>query len=272
MNERSFEILVRRCAESIFGPGWRLIAQQLTLRSGRLDLLFSDSEGQRHLVELKKGRGSVEAVDQVLRYASDLTGLLDGAIPVPWVVAHEIPFPVSEAAKHRGVRTRAVSLIECEMLMRSAGIGERDLFGTRREAGILHGGSGRGGVQQSVAIETAYASIPEALARVLRGLEELEHFQVRSGNMQTVVHYRGVKLGGVNRKHRGGVAYIAEGVVLNMEFSTMLGHLGFRRMTKTQARGGHEHIWWEISAVHARAFETAIHAARDVVNRSLQIR
>jgi hypothetical protein len=34
------EILVRLCASDLFGPDWTLIAQQLSLPSGRLDLLF----------------------------------------------------------------------------------------------------------------------------------------------------------------------------------------------------------------------------------------
>lgn len=270
MLERAFEILVRHCPEDIFGPGWKLTAQQLTLRSGRFDLLFSDAHGQRHVVELKKGRATLDAVHQVLQYAKDISELLDGAAIVPWVVAHEIPAPIHAQADSLGVRTLAVSIPDCARLMAAANLGERDLLGARRAAGILHGGAARAGVHRDVGNEIAYAALPRAMAEVLRGLEQRAHFLVRSGAMQTVVHYRGVKLGGVNRAHRGGVGYIAEGVVLREEFASLLRSFGFQRMTKTQT-GGHEHIWWEIPVREAASFERAIDAARDVVDRALEI-
>lgn len=271
MNERSFEILVRQCAEVIFCSGWQLIAQQLSLSSGRLDLLFLDAESQRHVVELKKGRAKLDAITQTVRYAEELSNLLDGAVVVPWLVAHEIPVNVRAHASQLGVRTRAVSNAECEVLMKSSGLGERELFGVRRAEGVLHGGAGRGGIWGKVDNDVAYSSLPQEMASVLRDLEKRKNFLVRSGAMQTVVHYRGVKLGGVNRVHRGGHGYISEGVVLGGEFSMLLENLGFRRMTKTQSGNSHEHIWWEISAISAGEFECAINAARDVVNRSLEI-
>lgn len=271
MHERAFEILVRHCAEEIFGAGWRLIAQQLSLPSGRLDLLFSDAHRQRHLVELKKGRANVGAIDQALGYSEDLSRLLDGAILVPWVVAHEIPDRVTQRAESMGVRTRAVSFQECEILMGSRGLGEKELLGDRRAVGILHGGAGKGGVWRDVENGEAYTEMPQQVVVVLRRLEKRSHFLVRSGAMQTVLHYRGVKLGGVNRKHRGGCGYISEGVVLRSEFATFLRELGFQRMTKTQGSGTHEHIWWEIPFRGAEGFERAVIGAQDVVDRSLEI-
>ena len=83
MLERSFEILVRLCATDVFPGDWELIAQQLSLPSGRLDLLFADSEQRRHLIELKKGSAKRESVDQANRYRKDLTQLLDGATVIP---------------------------------------------------------------------------------------------------------------------------------------------------------------------------------------------
>lgn len=271
MHERSLEILVRHCVESIFDVGWNLIAQQLTLPSGRIDLLFSDGLHQRQVVELKKGRAKKEAVHQVLRYAVDLSDLLDGTSVSPWVLAHEIPNDVEAYASSVGVRTRAVSVAECEELVKAYGLSEKDLLGIRRAEGVLHGGSGGGGVWRSVPNAEAYLEMPHQMAALLRSFETQDHFILRSGAMQTVIHYRGVKLGGVNRKHGGGHGYISEGVVLRHDTALLLERLGFSRKTKIQAGSDHEHIWWQLPIQEADSFGKAIHHAVDVVDRSLGI-
>jgi len=271
MNERSLEILVRHCVESIFDTGWKLIAQQLTLPSGRIDFLFSDASHHRHVVELKKGRAKEEAVRQVSRYADDLSELLDGKAPSAWVLANEIPGDVVAFGSRFGVRTRAVSVKECEELARAYGLSERDLLGIRRAEGVLHGGSGSGGVWRSVANVEAYTEMPHQMVAVLRNIEALDHFMIRSGAMQTVIHYRGVKLGGVNRKHGGGHGYISEGVVLRSDTAMLLERLGFTRKAKIQAGSDHEHIWWQVPIQETVPFDQALHHAVDVVDRSLGV-
>jgi hypothetical protein len=269
--ERSFEILVRLCARDVFPGDWELIAQQLSLPSGRLDLLFADSERRRHLIELKKGSAKRESVDQANRYGKDLTQMLDGATVIPWVVAHGIPSDVADYAGTAGVRTCAISTIRCDEIIKKRSITEADLIGKRREAGVLHGGDGKGGLRRPVDNAEAFGQMPAGVASLLRALESVPHFEVRSGGMQTVIHYRGVKLGGVNRSHRGGVAYLSEGVVLHAAFSEQLRRLGFRRMSKTQAGSGHEHSWWETSSTRTEEIEQATRLAREVVDRALRI-
>jgi hypothetical protein len=269
--ERSLEILVRLCASDLFSRDWTLIAQQLSLPSGRLDLLFIDGDRRRQLVELKKGRAGPDAIEQVLSYADDVSRLLDGVPPVPWVVAHEIPNAVAILAASRGVRTLAADQARCEALIRDRGLTEADLLGARREGGVLHGGGAKGGLRSPVDNSVAFLSMPDEIAAFLTQLEKTPFVDVRSGGMQTVIHYRGVKLGGVNRKHRGGVGYISEGVVLHEAFVEHLHRLGFRRMTKTQVDSGHEHIWWEISSTRTDEFEEATRLAREVVDRALHI-
>ena len=121
MLERGLEILVRTVPEEIFGPGWVLRAQQLGLNSGRIDLLFADSEGNLNLVELKKGRASLGAVDQVLRYAEDLNAVADAPV-VPWVLAQDIPKSARVKAESLGVRVKSLPMDECDELIRSKGI------------------------------------------------------------------------------------------------------------------------------------------------------
>ena len=269
MHERAFEILVRNCLEDIFGIGWHLIAQQLTLPSGRLDLLIADGFDNRHLLELKKGRATPAAIAQTVRYAKELSALLDGAPVMPWVIAHELPTQVAEQAAIAGVKTLGISLAKCETLMMARGLDERDLLGDRRIAGVLHGGSGKAELWESVDNEEAFSEIPATMTSLLRQLERAAHFIVHSGRMQTAVYYRGVKLGGVNRKHRH--CYISDGVVLRNEFVEFLLHHGFRRKCKTQASSSHEHIWWQGPWQHSVQFGSALQRAQLVVDHSLRV-
>lgn len=271
MLERSLEILVRLCANDLFGRDWTLIAQQLSLPSGRLDLLFIDGDRRRQLVELKKGRAGPDAIKQVLRYADDVSRLLDAVPPVPWVVAHEIPEAVAILAESRGVRTLAADQARCDALIRDRGLTEADLLGARREGGVLHGGGAKGGLRRPVDNLVAFLSMPNELAAFLTELENTPFVEVRSGGMQTVIHYRGIKLGGVNRVHRGGVAYVSEGVVIRNEFAMQLASLGFRRMTKRQSGSAHEHLWWEISCHEVPPIRRAIELAGETVDRALRV-
>jgi hypothetical protein len=269
MHERAFEILVRNCLEDIFGIGWNLIAQQLSLPSGRLDLLIADNLDNRHLLELKKGRATPAAIAQAVRYSEELSALLEGATVMPWVIAHEIPTRVAEHAVSAGVKTLAISFAKCETLMMARGLDERDLLGDRRIAGVLHGGSGKAGLWETIDNEEAFSGMPATMASLLLQLERTPHFIVQSGRMQTAVYYRGVKLGGVNRKHRH--CYISEGVVLRDEFIDFLSHHGFRRKCKTQASNSHEHIWWEVPLQQSVQFGSALQQAQLVVDQSLRV-
>jgi len=183
MLERAFEIIVRLCPEEIFGKGWELRAQQLSLPSGRIDLLLTDNKGVRHVVELKKGCATRKAIEQVLGYAGDLSHKLNCVDVVPWVVAHEIPSKVASYAAEAGVHTKAVSLQECKEIVERNGITEGDLLGRRKDGSVISGGSPKRGLRNRVPNEIAYADMPIEMADVLRKMEKHSHMDIASGNM-----------------------------------------------------------------------------------------
>lgn len=270
MLERDFEIIIRVSVEDIFGLGWHLRAQQLSLDSGRIDLLLGDPELNLHLIEIKKGKATGSALDQVESYASDLASAKtrEGKITA-WIVAHDIPDRLAQAATGRGIRFLAVSEAECERLMHRHGIDDATLLARRRDGKVLWGGGPKRGLRNIVPNEEALAEMPESLANGLCGFCSHWGIEMASGGMQTVLHYKGVKLGGVNRRHRGGHCYISAGVVLTIEVANLLEEQGFRRMTKTQKSSRHEHIWWESPWNNVEGFLSALTQARRVVDRAL---
>ncbi len=56
----------------LIGPGLKLVARQLPVESGRIDLLFETSQGDLVVVEVKLGRVGREAMRQVQDYMHDL--------------------------------------------------------------------------------------------------------------------------------------------------------------------------------------------------------
>ena len=68
---------------------------------------------------------------------------------------------------------------------------------------------------------------------------------VRAGTSQIVLHYRGIKVGGLNRRERGGHTYVSTGVVLSAEHEAELDRNQFFRMTRNTT-GMHDHVWWEL--------------------------
>jgi hypothetical protein len=187
------------------------------------------------------------------------------------VVAHEIPGEVANLAASHGVRLLALDPTRCEALIRNHGLTDADLLGPRRTGGVLHGGGAKGGLRNPVDNAVALRAMPDGIAAFLTQLESTPLVEVRSGGMQTVIHYRGVKLGGVNRVDRGGVAYVSEGVVVREEFVAQLTKLGFQRKTKRQRGSAHEHVWWEISVQEVAAARRAIELARAMVDRALRV-
>lgn len=270
MNERTLEIIVSRCPERVFGPGFSLVAHQLSLRGGRVDLLIAGQDGVRHVVEVKKSRAKHESIDQVFGYACELRDMSKGKPVYAWVVAHEIPSDVAEHARCRGVATRAVSIEECEQIVRECGLTAADLVGVRKTGKVINGGDTRHGLQQEVANEIAYIAMPKKMANALRVLERRPFFVLRSGGCQTTICYRGAKLGGVNRKGTQH-GYIASGVIISSEQESRLRLLGFNSKTKKQAGSRHEHAWWQIGIAQVKAFIAAIEEARIQVDRALGV-
>jgi hypothetical protein len=268
MLERGFEILVRTCHEAIFGLGWSLRAQQLSVARGRIDLLFANADGELQLVELKKGQAKTGALNQALKYARCLS-VATGTPVTPWVVAHEVPSSVCEKAAALGVCVKSLPLSRCEELMEKHGIDETTLIGPRLDVGVLNGGGAKRRVPNPVDNVVALSEMPAEVAKALGELSSRSGAELMSGRMQTVIHYKGVKLGGVNRKHRGGLAYIASGVINSAKAKDRLAELGFKLMTKTQSN--HEHVWWELSWTYVPAFVTAINEACDRIDSAFTV-
>ena len=270
MLEREFEILIRTLPRAFLPSGWVLIAQQLSLPSGRLDMLYSDKAGVRHVVELKKGKAPKSAIEQVLSYANDLRSQGKKACVVPWIIANEISKATENYAHENKVRTLEITTDKCFEVMRKNNITARDLFGKRLEKGVLHGGSG--GVRKNLITDNndVFKEVGNEIAKVLLSIDRKRGVEMFSGGMQTTVTYKGVKLGGYNRKHRGGHAYITDGVVINTKIEKNIEQLGFKRMVKSQKTRSHQHVWWELSAKNIDAFEDAIGLAIDIVDETLE--
>lgn len=264
MDERTFEIILSRYPEGLLPDGWTLEGQQIGVTSGILDLLFRDRQGRRHLVELKKGPATVEAVEQVLRYADALSQRM---ACTPWVVAHEVPRSVARHALALGVNTLAITPDACELALARRGMRLNQVVPLRRRTpGALTGGAGD--VWSAVDNAAAYAMMPKGMAAILRTLQYRQNFTLSSGKIQTVIRYRGVKLGGVNRKVSPH-GYIAGGVVAGAEVRAQLERLGFRWMEKPQARSAHVHTWYQVPINRHDAFAAGIEAVVHVVDEAL---
>ena len=74
--------------------------------------------------------------------------------------------------------------------------------------------------------------------------------------MQTIILYREIKIGGINRVHRGGAAYIASGVVNSEHMAKSLIDLGFREM-----HDGRSHYWHETGWHNCDQIKSAISLA-----------
>ena len=244
MNERQMEIIVSRGIESVLGAGHRLVAQQLGLDRGRLDLLVLRPDGGLMVIELKKGRLTRNSVEQVRNYADALS--TDTASPVTaMVIAQEALSRTADFAERRGVRLKTISESLLHETARQIGLSKADLLGDRRKAGVLFGGGT--GLRTSVPLYSALAECPEPIRRLVESLDAgVKHARFNAGTTQIVLHYRGIKVGGLNRRERGGHTYVSTGVVLSSEHEGTLGRNRFVRMRRNTT-GTHEHIWWELS-------------------------
>jgi hypothetical protein len=255
MHERALEILISRAVPHTFGENYKLVAQQLSLRSGRLDLLLCDTADQLYIVEIKKGTATYLAVSQVAQYVQDLQ-LQAGISAIGWVVAHDIPPSIRKRAETEGVRTTSISLETCENLMTHLGMSEGDLLGDRLVPGVLAGGGVRCAKGSSVAFEVAMSSLPALTSSLIRELITKPFYESASGKMQTIITYRGIKLGGFNRTHKH--FYLCGGLILSADQRSFLKENRFVYKTKTQASSSHEHDWWQSKLEDIAAIQTAI--------------
>ena len=243
MNERQMEIIVSRGIDRVLGPGHELKAQQVGVGGGRLDLLVSRPDGMLLVVELKKGRMERDHVRQVKTYAEELSNDAQMSAKA-MVIANEASPRMLEFAEKEGVRVHTISENRLRELAFQIGLSESNLLGDRRKEGVLFGGGS--GLRTSVPLQNALVECPDAIESLVTSLNAaFRHSRFRAGKSQIVLHYKGIKIGGLNRWDRGGHTYISTGVVLSAQHEAALGGNQFSRMTRNTT-GKHEHIWWEL--------------------------
>lgn len=253
MLERSLEIVCVNAPQRIFGAEWSVIAQQLCLPSGRLDILLSNEAGSIQVVELKKGSANLAAFSQVNRYKKDLESAFPSINVMACVLAHEVPEKVRLAAHNMGISYIELQMKEIDAIRHEFEIDDLALIGKRKIQGILSGGHSRKSKAARAPNSEAYQTMPECVKSHLISLENSENFCVYSMQMQTIILYREIKLGGINRKHRGGCAYIASGVVNAEAIASKLLDLGFREM-----HDGRSHYWYETGWNNCSGIKEAI--------------
>jgi hypothetical protein len=253
MLERSLEIVCVNAPKKIFGNEWKVIAQQLNLPSGRLDVLLSNESGSIQVVELKKGAANLAALSQVTRYKIDLMASFPGKNVVACILAHAIPSQIRTKAIEMGISCIELPMKSIDEIRQEFGIDDSVLLGKRKIQGILSGGQARKSQTGRVSNNEAYQAMPKCIETNLSTLESSEHFRIYSMIMQTIILYREIKIGGINRKHRGGVAYIASGVVNSEHLANSLFSLGFREM-----HDGRSHYWYETSWNNCSEIKDAI--------------
>lgn len=264
-SERYFEILLSRATKHVFGEQYKLVAQQLTLPSGRIDLLLQHRNGTKHVIEVKKDRAKADAVDQVIRYVLDFRQ--QGAKSVQgWVVANEIPEQTATYARQKHVRTLAIPEYKYAAIMAASGVSEEELLGQRIQAGTLIGGGVQSFQKNSVPLEAAVRELnPELRSFVMQELK-LGTFYFNSGKMQISIIYKGVKIGGINRGHKHN--FISSNIVLNDLDRAVLAENGFIRTTKTQKTSSHTHVYWKNSINDVTALKNVLnHFSRSIERR-----
>ena len=268
MLEREFEILLTSYKNEFFPNDWKLVAQQLGLPGGRLDLLYKDGNKVLQLVEIKKGRAPKKTIEQVLGYLKDLAAENPTKKVMAWVVAHSIGNEVKAYALEHGVNTLEIPESKCYQVMEKCGVSENDLLGVRLRQGVLNGGNGgiRAGNTDN---NQAFSEMPQNIETFFRELIREPGLKVHSGNMQSTIAYQGLKLGGYNRKHRKGHWYISSGIVISPDFEQLLDSLSFERMTKIQKGSLHEHIWWELRKEKVPNFQKVMKYAKNLIDKSL---
>ena len=254
-SERYFEILLSLSVTYTFGSRYSLVAQQLTLPSGRIDLLLQHRGGAKHVIEVKKDKAKPDAVDQVIRYVEDFK--LQGAeIVRGWVVANEIPKQTELYAIKNNIRTLAIPEKDYTAIMTAANVSEEDLLGKRVQAGILIGGGVQSFTKNSVPIEDAVTELSADLRAYVMNKRSAGTFEFQSGKMQIAITYKGVKIGGINRVHKQN--YISSNIILDGADEAALINNGFVRITKTQGSSTHMHVYWKNRINEVQALDNVL--------------
>jgi hypothetical protein len=252
-SERYLEILVSLAPDLIFGPSFRVIAQQLTLPSGRLDLLLEDQHGTKHVAELKKDIAKPEAVHQVVRYVQDFRAYYSGNV-VGWVVANGISEATLSLAAKEGIRTLEVPESSYQSILVRKGIPDSKLLGDRIQSGILVGGGSQRLSSGQINLSAVLARLPNVTGSYIRDLLACDGVSMNHGKLQTAIIYKGVKIGGVNKLH----FFISTNIVTEMRDEDALLRSGFQRHQKTQINSSHTHVYWTIGPMQVGSVDLVL--------------
>ena len=249
MNERYFEILISRSVKEIFGSGFQVSAHQMTVPSGRIDLLLSENDSALHVLEVKKGNAVPSSVDQALRYTEDVQRFTNKNVQ-GWVISHGFKEKTKIYAQTKNIKTLAISEDACAELIAENGLTEIELTGKRVLPGILIGGGVQTYKKNSVPHEIAVSELPLDTASLLSSLVANPNFTSASGKNQTSIVYKGIKLGGFNRTARH--VFITSALVLKLSDREILTQNGFVERQKTQESSSHVHVYWthKLSAIN----------------------
>lgn len=262
MLEKSLEQLCIVGVERIFGKGWKVEADQLFIKSaGRIDLLLSEPNGNRHVVEIKKRTPPDSAIDQVIRYRNALDQSYPESNVQGWVLAQNISDIFEMQAKESGVYCKEVSMEMVNQIKFDFKISETDLLGINRDENILRGGHGRISPLTLISNEVAFNEMPNELKMQLIELESKGIFTYESGTIQTALFYKNIKIGGINRGIK--VGYLAIGLG---SFMQELNSLGF--IERTDKRNGH--AWYQINWKHTDNIISAFLSASRIIDSAFK--
>ena len=194
------------------------------------------------------------------------------------VIRHPAHFGLHEEHIENFLISRLSEIVSEEHLMligqERKGQEEADLLGNRLTNGVLFGGGSGTGLRTSVPLHSALAECPNPIGRLVESLEaQIKHARFNAGTTQIVLHYRGIKVGGLNRRDRKGCSYVATGVVLSPQHEEALARNRFVRMSRNTT-GKHEHVWWDLSwsvSEYARLTENAYRYFFKVIDDALCI-
>jgi len=238
MNEKVLEFLLSRHSEELIKPDLNLVGQQLAVNEGRIDLLFRTSNSLL-VVEVKKDSATTRAVDQVVRYRDDLASTGETCLKA-LIVAHNIPKKVADYASSFRVDTIAVPHDVCFDLMNRHGYTEsKILLGPLRRTGVLQSSGTK--PRAPIANEEAFQKLAPNLRTIVEELCADHRYTIVSGKMHTLIHYRSIKLGGINRLSPRQV-FISSGLVISKDIELKLTSNGFRFEEKKTTTG--RHSWW----------------------------
>lgn len=264
MNERTLEILCSRFPSEMIAPDLVLVGQQLAVPSGRLDLLFRTPTGLL-VVELKKGAANADAVKQVCAYREDLRSGFASTAVMAMVVAHEIPGDVAQAAFANGVTVRAIPVSDCRNVMSNHGITDQTILRqARRVRTVLQSAGTR--PRAPITNEEAYRQLPPTIRSFVSTLETAPKYLVVSGGMHSLIHYRGIKVGGVNRVSPKSF-FISSGLVVSDAIEQRLQRFNFRYCSKHVPNG--EHSWWQSDFEQVETWRGGLAVIQELIDETL---